>query len=59
MRRLLIQSVTYSAFGLLGGAGLSLFFKKKVPVMGYATGFGLGLAIHKNGHGLIQHVFGK
>lgn len=57
--RLFLESVGYSAFGLANGLLLSVFFKQKVRVIGFTTGFGFGLAVHKNANGLIQHILRK
>jgi len=56
---LILQSIAFSGFGLLTGAALSIFFKRKVVMMGYGTGFGLGIAIHQNANGLINHICQK
>lgn len=53
---MLVHSFTYSTIGLLNGALLSVFFKNKVRIIGYAVGFGLGMAIHKDGSHLINHI---
>jgi hypothetical protein len=54
--RLLFQSVGFAAFGLANGALLSIFFKRKVPVIAYASGLGLGVAVHHNANQLIKHI---
>lgn len=49
----------YAGRGLLLGLGLSVFFKRKGRVVAYGTGFGLGLALQKNGHGLFSHIWAQ
>ncbi|KAM3137814.1 hypothetical protein pb186bvf_010057 [Paramecium bursaria] len=56
LNRLLVQSVYHAGTGLLTGGLLSVFFKNKIGIIGYTGGFALGLAIHKNGSGLIKHI---
>jgi hypothetical protein len=51
-----VDSVFYSSSALVTGALLSIFFKRKVAVMGYATGFGLGFAVQKDAGALIKHI---
>jgi len=46
----------YTSVGALNGALFSIFFKRKVPVIGYFAGLGLGLAVHRNANKLIKHV---
>ena len=46
----------HAGTGLLTGGLLSVFFKNKIGIIGYTGGFALGLAIHKNGSGLIKHI---
>jgi hypothetical protein len=54
--RLVVDNVFYSVLGLSGGLFLSMFFKRKLPILAYSTGFGLGLAMHHNGSDLIKHI---
>ena len=57
MNRLIVDTVAYSLVGLGYGTLLSIFFVKKRKILGFSTGFGTGMAIHKNLHPLVEKWF--
>jgi hypothetical protein len=53
----MVDTVAYSAMGLGYGTLLSIFFIKKRKILGFSTGFGAGLAVHKNFNSQLNHWF--
>jgi hypothetical protein len=43
---LLVKSFTNTTIGVFSGVALSMFFTRKVRIIGYAAGIGFGFALH-------------